>query len=207
MIAPTPRQARRFVDKMGAGGGYPAERQGDWMLTVTGVQFWPIDPLPDEVRILDIAHALSRTCRFGGHVPSGFYSVAEHSLLVSEVLPEPLKLWGLLHDASEAYISDIVRPAKRFIVGYDEVEARIMRAVSERFGLDPVMPPEVKQADEAVLHAEYFQLGFAEISPEPWGLTVPPAEVKIVRMEPDRAMNEFIDRYHSLLAIRGAWGG
>lgn len=128
-------------------------RNGDWMLTATGGIFYPLDPLASEVRIEDIAQALSQICRFGGHTPE-FYSVAQHSVLVSHACDPADALWGLLHDASEAYLADIIRPVKRHIVGYREAEARVMVAVCERFGLALEEPASVTIADGRVLGAE-----------------------------------------------------
>lgn len=174
------------------------QREGDWMQTYTGRRFWPIDPRPQEVDGRDIARALSLLCRFGGHAPTGFYSVAEHSVLVSEILPEPLKLWGLLHDASEAYVADIVRPAKRFISGYAEVESRIMRAIAKKFDLPPEMPEAVKRADEAVLCAEYYQLGFDAVALQGWNLSEPPAPVTIRQLSPAEAEAAFLGALYDL---------
>ena len=81
-------------------------RIGDWMQTYTGERFWPLDPRIEDIHIRDISMALGKLCRYGGHTIF-FYSVAEHSVLVSEYVPEEYALWGLLHDASEAYLSDI----------------------------------------------------------------------------------------------------
>lgn len=171
-------------------------RKGDWMQTFTGRQFWPIDPRPDEICIEDIAHALSMMCRYNGHVRT-FYSVAEHSVLVSQALPDELALWGLLHDASEAYIADIVRPAKRFITGYCEVEDRIMNAVCQRFGLEPTMPAEVKRVDNAILADESATL----LGPVPaeWGLTEPALGVPIIGYAPWDAERMFLARYRKIV--------
>lgn len=167
-------------------------RQGDWMQTYTGRQFWPIHPRPDEINIEDIAHALSMMCRYNGHCRT-FYSVAEHSVLVSRHVPPEHALWALLHDASEAYIADIVRPAKRFIAGYCEVEARIMDAVCERFGLLPVMPDEVRRADMAILADEMpVLLGI------PSTLDEPALGVEIVGWSPWLAEKRFLSRYAEL---------
>jgi hypothetical protein len=82
--------------------------------TCTGRRVHIASPLPDEIDIEDIAHGLSHTCRFAGHVPS-YYSVAQHSLLVSEFVGDGNAMWGLLHDGSEAYLHDLTRPLKRVI--------------------------------------------------------------------------------------------
>lgn len=71
----------------------PTERAGDWMQTFTGRQFWPMDPRPEDLDILDIAHALSLLCRFGGHCQR-FYSVAEHSVHVSTLATAPPCVMG-----------------------------------------------------------------------------------------------------------------
>ena len=77
-------------------------RNGDWLQTFTGKAFFPLDPRPEEMDIFDIAHALSNLCRYGGHC-NKFYSVAEHSVLVSILCRlyygEQVALQGLLHDA------------------------------------------------------------------------------------------------------------
>ena len=109
--------------------------------TFSGLRFWPLDPNPEKILIADIAHALAHQCRFGGHA-SKFYSVAEHSVHVSQLcLPEDA-LWGLLHDASEAYLVDLPRPLKLLpeFAPYREAERRLQRAVALRFGLPPDQP-------------------------------------------------------------------
>jgi len=124
------------------------------MLTASGIDFHPTDPSPYLVRIEDIAHALAHTCRYGGHT-SSFYSVAQHSVLISRALPPDLRLWGLLHDAAEAYVGDIPRPLKGHLQGYDGIEGRVMQAIVLAFNLQPsTMPPEVKAIDDAIIADE-----------------------------------------------------
>lgn len=136
-------------------------RDSRWIQTYTGAAFWPLEPEGCQVRIEDIAHALSLTCRFNGHTRQ-FYSVAQHSVLVAELLPEPLRLYGLLHDASEAYLHDIVRPLKQaFHVdgrAYADVEDRILSVVLAEFGLTMPIPPEVFEADNRLLVTEQRDL-------------------------------------------------
>lgn len=138
------------------------DRQGDFMQTATGRKFWPMDPRADEVFIEDIAHSLSLQCRYAGHCLR-FYSVAEHSVLIARHLaakhaPE-VALWGLLHDASEAYLVDVPRPVKPYLTGYKVAEAAVMEVVCQRFGLPPFdMPPEVHEADERIIADELVNL-------------------------------------------------
>ena len=132
------------------------QRKGDWIQTFTGIQFWPLDPRPEEIFIEDIAHALSNQCRYSGHVKK-FYSVAEHSVRVTLHIPAPHRLWGLLHDASEAYLTDLARPIKHYSrlgEAYREIEEPLMRCVCARFGLSPAEPAEVKMADNELLVTE-----------------------------------------------------
>ncbi|MBY0513267.1 MAG: hypothetical protein K2P78_05075 [Gemmataceae bacterium] len=89
-------------------------RRGDWIQTATGHKFWPLDPRPGDVDVRDVAHALSNLCRFTGHARE-FYSVAQHSVLASRIVPPASALAALLHDAAEAYMGDVARPWKRFL--------------------------------------------------------------------------------------------
>lgn len=143
----------------------PGWTRGDWMQTFTGRRFYPITPASEDVDPVDIAHALSLLCRYGGHVDR-FYSVAEHCVLMSQWIednatpgdPERarrLALWALLHDATEAYVVDVPRPLKRNLVGYREIEGGVMIAIALRFNLPGVvMPREVHDADDRILLTE-----------------------------------------------------
>lgn len=131
----------------------------DAIFTYSGIFIRPLDPDPRAIRIEDIAHALSNQCRWTGHT-SRFFSVAEHSMGVAElVIPSRLALQALLHDASEAYLSDLARPIKKAPgLGeiYLEVEAKLEAAIAERFGFDglPLEHAVIKAADERMLWAE-----------------------------------------------------
>jgi 5'-deoxynucleotidase YfbR-like HD superfamily hydrolase len=116
----------------------------------------PLSPRPEEIDIDDIAHSLSQQCRFLGHTDA-FLSVAQHSVLVSQQVPREDALWGLLHDASEAYLCDLPSPIKRDpeMSIYRVAEDRLMLAVCEKFGLPPEMPHSVKVADKVVLATEF----------------------------------------------------
>ena len=130
------------------------------ILTFTGRMVDPCNPDPADIDIEDVAHALSHLCRFTGHA-STFYSVAQHSLFVSNWLAHRgakpvLQLAGLLHDASEAYLGDLNTPAKLQLRDYQLAEGRVQQAVAEAFGLDPSLLScaSVKEADKAAYDAE-----------------------------------------------------
>lgn len=169
-------------------------RKGDWILTYSGVEFWPLDARPEEILIEDIAHALSMTCRYGGHVKE-FYSVAQHSVLVSKLVPAKDALWGLLHDASEAYICDLPRPVKRQIAQYKEIEDDLLGVIARRFGLDPTMPPSVKEIDNRILADESMAL----FDPVPdWIRPYKPTGIMITPLAPGFAEQVFLARYKEL---------
>lgn len=171
-------------------------RRGDWMQTATGKQFWPLDPRPEEVDILDIAAHLSKICRYNGAC-DWHYSVAQHSVYVSHQVPPQHALAGLLHDAAEAYCCDIHRPVKRHLVGYDEIEAGVWRAIAQRFGLSAELPPEVHAADDAVLLAEKAQI--MRPAPAPWNVPGEPAPIRVSYWTPDQAREAFLSRFAVLV--------
>ena len=86
------------------------------------------------INIVDIAHALSMQCRFAGHIPK-FYSVAEHAYMVSFIVPEHLALWGLMHDAAEAYITDIPTYVKDVVPAIRDLEEYILSCISLVYSL------------------------------------------------------------------------
>jgi 5'-deoxynucleotidase YfbR-like HD superfamily hydrolase len=112
---------------------------------------------PNDICIKDIAHALSNLCRFGGHSHK-FYSVAQHSVRVSKLLPKEYKLLGLLHDATEAYLVDVPRPVRQLLPAYDVLEKRVWQAIALHYKLPLELQLIVKQADDAVLAAEFEEL-------------------------------------------------
>lgn len=123
------------------------------ILTYLGKSFDLSAPDADLIDPRDIAHALAHICRFGGHT-SRFYSVAQHSCIVAELVPEEHKLAALLHDATEAYCGDMVRPLKMAMPTYCDIEERIWLAVCKRFWIDPDLPSCVYDADMIALATE-----------------------------------------------------
>jgi 5'-deoxynucleotidase YfbR-like HD superfamily hydrolase len=120
---------------------YPPKAVHDsWFISYSGRVMHVLDPHPEDIEITDIAWALSQTCRFGGHTRA-FYSVAEHSFRMSwaaqRLRPEnpELALVALLHDATEAYLGDVISPLKWQLSDYKAIERMWERAIGERFGL------------------------------------------------------------------------
>ena len=131
----------------------PPERTNtNYIRTLSGKKFWPLNPRPEDVDITDIANALSLMCRYNGHLPY-LYSVGQHSLNV--YYRSEKNIWGLLHDATEAYLPDVPKPIKAQMPYFTEIEWRLHTVIAEALGLDPELVHVVKQADTDVLLAEY----------------------------------------------------
>lgn len=175
-----------------------------WSQTWKGLKFYFDDPQPDMVCIEDIAHCLSNVCRFTGNVDR-FYSVGQHSLIISQLLeaaghsPE-VQLQGLLHDSPEAYINDLSRCLKRSpgMEGYREIEDRIWRAISRKFGLCFVLHPAIKELDIRMVATEHRDL-FTNFVPwdEFYDETLA-LDFKIAPQVPANVEREFLRRYHEL---------
>ena len=169
--------------------------RGSWLQTYTGLQFYPMDPDPAAVELRDIARSLSMQCRYNGHVKK-FYSVAEHCVLVSRLVPAEDALWGLLHDATEAYVGGMIRPLKNHMPAYREAEDRVMAAIAERFGLTRQMPASVKDADNRVPLDEKARLMASE--PAPWDVPGEAYGVEIHAWSPAEAEAAYIARFEEL---------
>lgn len=151
--------------------------RGDWMQTYSGGRFYPLSPRSDEIKVGDIAHALSLLCRFGGHVDR-FYSVAEHCVLMSRAVAPEHALAALLHDATEAYVVDVPRPLKRYLPEYSRIENLAWHAICDHFGISRTLPAGVHNADDRILIDEKRALLSsaerwpAEDTMEPLGVTI-----------------------------------
>ncbi len=154
-------------------------RKGDPITTYSGVDFYILDPKEEEILDADIAHALSLLCRANGHFRF-FYSVAQHSLnclkeAQARGYSDRLQMACLIHDGSEAYLSDITRPVKQYLSAYHTYEERIQSMVYARYGVGELTEEErsmVASVDDVLLHYEFSALHkqpFEEAAPEKYG--------------------------------------
>jgi uncharacterized protein len=180
---------------------------GPYLQTVSGRWVNPFDPDPDQLDAGDIARALANQCRFGGH-SRVFYSVAQHSVIVSELVEQrggdaEDVFAALMHDASEAYLGDMPHPIKhRSSLGaaFKAAEDHLEAALRERFGIKAHVP-EIKRADRALLATERRAFsGEGWHWPELEG--VEPLELELTALAPDEAAQAFAQRYAELAARR-----
>lgn len=156
-----------------------------------------LNPSAGQIEIGDIAHGLAHQCRFNGQT-SKFYSVAQHSVLVAFILPAELKLAGLLHDAAEAYLGDIVQPLKALLPEFAEIESRFMAKISERFSVKGLDDPEIKRADLIALATERRDLMPMEQIEWPVLAGITPMRLRIEPLQPDHAAKAFLDCFFRL---------
>jgi len=162
-----------------------------------------VNPLVSDIQLVDIAHHLSNICRFTGSTIT-LYSVAQHSVAVSKIVSPENALWGLLHDASEAYLGDVSSPLKYYLNGkYRELEDRFMSVICEKFGLPPIEPEEVYEADKIMYVTERRDLMVVD-GPS---LDFPhkPLDERIRCWEPLRAKYEFLERFTDLYLGDSGW--
>lgn len=169
-------------------------------ISVTGGEFFDLlHPENSEYTIDVIASALSNICRYTGHV-TRFYSVAEHSVLVSKIVPAKLALEGLLHDASEAFVGDVSSPLKKLIPAYQEIENNIQADIARRFDLQYPFSEEIHKADKQLYWAERKMIAPAvdafwhrefrasrKVEPQGWA--------------PTKSKKEFLKRFNELTGV------
>lgn len=158
----------------------------------------PLDPRPELIMAHDIAVALSRQARFNGHTVE-FYSVAQHSVLVSQYTRCPLS--GLLHDAAEAYIGDMIRPMKAVMPEFDQIERRLQAAIEARFDLLPgsLYTSDVAHWDDALLATELGQM--MPHCEERGALPPALADRRLVALPPAKALCLFNERFKDILGV------
>lgn len=176
--------------------------RGDWIQTYSGIKFYPLDPMPEDILIEDIAHALSNICRFNGHTKQ-FYSVAQHSYLVSSQINDPkIALAGLLHDASEAYICDIPRPLKNTedFERYREIEGQLQSKIWNKFGISFIerFDPMIHEWDMKIWEQESIDL---MSPPHPDYPKVTGIGFEIIPMSSEDAKLFFLNKFTRLNSI------
>lgn len=180
---------------------------GPYLQTVSGRFVNPFEPDPEQLDPHDIARALANVCRFGGHCRP-FYSVAQHSIIVSELVEErggdvEDVFAALMHDATEAYLGDMPHPIKhRSPLGaaFKAAEDHLESVLRERFGIKADVP-EIKRVDRALLATERRALsGVAWEWPELDGVEA--LDLELVAWPPDEAERAFLARFAELQAKR-----
>lgn len=174
-----------------------------WISLLSGGQFNYNRPEESDVTIEDIASALSNNCRFSGHLPR-FYSIAQHLVNTSRIVPREHAFTGLMHDTAEAFTNDLPTPLKWALPIFKELEVSIESAMGKRFGFEYPYPREVKEADSIMLILEkYYVKEDDSIWPlyEEWTKerVAPYHElVDLDSWQPRRAKREFLERYAEL---------
>ena len=176
------------------------ELDDQWIGLLSGAQMNYNRPEESDVTLDDLASALSNICRFSGHLPS-FYSVAQHLVNTSRIVPAQFAFDALMHDTAEAFTNDLPTPLKWALPVFKELEVRIEGAMAKKFGFNYPYPPEIKIADTQMLLLEkkyvkkdyrdwpnYRDIEFEHLAKlvdlKPW--------------QPCRAKREFLDRYYEL---------
>jgi hypothetical protein len=175
-----------------------------YIRTFSGKKFYPLNPEPDQIDIIDIAAGLSKAPRFCGQT-TYTYSVAQHSIHVSSILGDKCKLAGLLHDAAEAYMADVPRPVKCLLPDYQIMESKILGAIFSAMNTDynSDIKNAVHLADEAVLSAEFFTF-FPEFYDEDMSSEMKEARTQLKFWESDyfdfsKFLDAYLDAYYNAL--------
>jgi hypothetical protein len=175
------------------------KNRGPQLIVWGGKPFWPLDPRPEDINIHTIAHALSYTCRYNGHC-NRFYSVAEHSLILSELVTPKNAIYALLHDAAEAYVGDMVRPLKALLPEFNKIENKILSIILEKYGLGKKLPKEVTDVDGLIILDEMEALGLKHKDPQStpfylWNISsfIPPSSPSVIK-------EKFLKRFEDLYA-------
>lgn len=187
-------------------GAKAATIKGPTILLYSGTYFNFERPHETPVTIEDVARGLSHICRFAGQCPT-FYSVAEHSVHVSRIVPPELAWDGLMHDAAEAFIGDVAKPLKVLLDDYAVIEARVESAIAAQFAFSHPTPPDVKRADIQMLRLEQKELMANDHNWEWTKGYEPPSGVCIECLYPDDAMALFLARAAEILDTTPPGGG
>lgn len=171
-----------------------------WIGTVSGKQVEYLDPKPEQIDIEDIAAGLANVCRFAGQLET-HYSVAQHCVLASLLVPKGFELAALLHDASEAYTGDCPRPLKHTLgEAWKAIESTLSDVICDRFGIARGMAPEVKEVDNRLLITERdaFQPSHASWEGTPMHGVKPYKIENFAAWTPEQAKAAYLERFAQL---------
>lgn len=171
-----------------------------YVSTFLGNRFYPLEPRIDQVAIEDIAHGLAYQCRFNGQT-CAFYSIAQHSLIVSQLVPRELCFAALMHDAAEAYLGDMVKPLKVLLPQFGRIEEQVTSIIASTFGISFDDYGPIKRADLIALATEKRDL--MPHSTERWAYLddVQPLSEPIQPMDPATAKLEFLDAFNRMFDL------
>ncbi|HBP8874109.1 TPA: HD family hydrolase [Escherichia coli] len=173
-----------------------------YIQTLSGKHFDYVNSTIDDIEIEDIATALSHICRFAGHLPE-FYSVAQHSVLVSQIVPPEFAFEALMHDAAEAYCQDIPAPLKALLPDYRRIETFVDGLVRFKFGIPLEQAAVVKYADLTMLATERRDLEIDDGSK--WEILegIPCSDlIQVIPLRPGQSYGLFMNRFNELMEIR-----
>jgi len=211
------RQCEEVVHKLRKNLGDTMKQARAWQRMLSGRRLDLLDPTPVDIEIEDIAHGLAFVARWNGQTEGDFaYSVAEHSLLVTDIFshlhpkaPAKWQLAALLHDAPEYVIGDMISPVKAAVgPGYDALDERLAAAIHIRFGLPAKIPQtikkQIKKADKISAWMEATQIaGFTKTEADKFFGRVDPeliANMEIQLRPAAIVRQEFTQRHAGLLA-------
>ncbi len=176
---------------------YKGTKKGAWIETFTGIKFNVFKPRQKDVDIRDIAHALSMCTRFNGHLAK-YYSVAEHSIIMSYLVKPKHALAALLHDAAEANLSDVPRPIKYMLPSITELDAAVSDVIFKKYGISDI-DSSIHELDRALCLAEANDSG---MHTEDWNEGHDKygyLNVKIYHWDWKTAEDRFLARFRNLL--------
>lgn len=173
-----------------------------YIQTLSGKKFDYVNATVDDIEIEDIATALSHICRFAGHLPE-FYSVAQHSVLCSQLVEPEFAFEALMHDAAEAYCQDIPAPLKALLPDYRQIETFVDELIRFKFDLPLTQSAVVKYADLTMLATERRDLDIDDGTLWPILEGIPTSDIiQIVPLRPGQAYGLFMTRFNELMDLR-----
>jgi hypothetical protein len=180
-----------------------AHKYEDGITLISGKVFDFMNPGACELDIEDVAVPLAQVCRYAGQLPLGrWYSVAQHAVNTSRIVPHEHKFTALMHDTAEAFTNDIVTPLKRAVPLFKEIEVAIETVMARKFRFTFPLPPAVVQADREMLALETKHIRGVDLVKHDHlvGCEIDHLYplVDLSSWTPERAYHEFMDAYHKL---------